>query len=103
MDQSEQPAEVDVALWKAAIAGDVEELERLLQQGANADSQHEQGTIPGWQSGNAALHFAAASNQPDIIRALIEAGANVDIQNKNGRTPVAIQTQNLPNSAVDFC
>jgi len=76
-------------LWQAAVDGKVDELNRLLRQGADKDSQHQHG-MTGWQAGMAAAHFAACSHRPVILRALIAAGANVEIQNKNGRTPARV-------------
>ncbi|OFW47197.1 MAG: hypothetical protein A3J29_07795 [Acidobacteria bacterium RIFCSPLOWO2_12_FULL_67_14b] len=41
-------------------------------------------------SGDTALHAAAASNQPAVIELLVERGAQVNVKNKNGQTPLAL-------------
>jgi cytohesin len=68
------------ALRRAAAAGDVDELKRLLANGADPDAQ-----AP--RNRKTALHLAAAAGHEAVVVALIEAGANVNAQDSDGFTP----------------
>ena len=75
----------ETALHGAALRGDVDEVRRLIAQGADLKATD--------KNGNTALHKAADSwlrneRHADVIAELIERGADVNAQNKDGNTPL---------------
>lgn len=64
------------ALHYAAVDGKLDELRKLIAQGADVDAQEEAGWTP--------LHFAADGGNLDITTTLIEAHASVNIVNCRG-------------------
>lgn len=74
-------AATEDALIKAAVKGDVREIESLLLQGAPVDARN---PLTGWT----ALTAAAYYGYPEIVRLLIDAGAEPNIHDKNGGTPL---------------
>lgn len=54
----------------------------LLERGADVTRVAE--------SGDTALHAAAAANQPAVIELLAQRGAQVNVKNRNGQTPLAL-------------
>lgn len=71
-------APVDTPLHKAAAAGDVAEMRRLIANGADVNAQG--------QGGGAPLHSAA--DEPEAARLLIEHGANVNAKAADDDTPL---------------
>lgn len=67
-------------LQQAAIAGELEVAETLLDSGANIKAQDSQG----WT----ALHWAASSGHPEICELLIASGASIDARGWLGDTPL---------------
>jgi len=65
------------ALMLAAIKGQFEWCERLLQRGAKVNQ-------PGWTP----LHYAASGPNPRIVELLLAQGAEVDARSPNGSTPL---------------
>jgi len=65
-------------LGEAAREGDLAEVNRLLESGADPDEGDEDGVT--------ALHFAAAAGHLEIVRALAEAGADLDLAEYDGDT-----------------
>lgn len=62
----------------AALRGNIEEVQALLQGGANVNAQNEMG--------NTALHEAVLAGNQDIISLLLQFGARIDLQNEFGDT-----------------
>uniref|UniRef100_T1JLA4 Uncharacterized protein n=1 Tax=Strigamia maritima TaxID=126957 RepID=T1JLA4_STRMM len=54
-------------LFRAAKFGDLQEIERLIKQGANVNKRHKLGWTP--------LHVAAVNGQSKVVAALLKAGA----------------------------
>mmetsp|Transcript_21730 Transcript_21730/g.35932 ORF Transcript_21730/g.35932 Transcript_21730/m.35932 type:complete len:937 (-) Transcript_21730:88-2898(-) len=73
------------ALHHAALAGDVETLQWLLDHGARPDMA----TI----GGTTALHFAARSGSAECCDALLKSGASVDSRNILGRSPLWVAAE----------
>ena len=67
-------------MHQAALAGDADILEALLQADANFDDEDKEGAT--------ALHYAVKSS---VAVALIRAGADVDHEDRAGRTPGVVK------------
>jgi ankyrin repeat protein len=67
-------------MHKAAIDGDMPELTRLLNGGADPSASDDDGWTP--------LHAAVQNWQLDVVNALLAAGANVNAQDVHGNTPL---------------
>jgi hypothetical protein len=74
-------------LQAAALHGDRQEVERLLEQGANPDIQDH------W--GETALHKAINGRRPEIAACLLFYGANPKISDRKGRTPLSLEYTTL--------
>lgn len=79
------------ALMLAAIAGDVEACERLIERGARVDK-------PGWSP----LHYAASGPEPRVVRLLLERGAAIDAEAPNGSTALMMATQHGPEATIEL-
>lgn len=66
-------ADGNTALMSAAAAGDIAQVQRLLDKGAAVDAR---GRI-----GNTALIYAAQEGHVEIVKMLVDAGANIAAQN----------------------
>ena len=77
----------DAALIEAAAAGDGDQVEALLEQGASVDATD--------ASGRSALVAAANGNQVDVAAALIEAGADVNLQDATHQSAFLIATSEV--------
>jgi ankyrin repeat protein len=67
-------------LIEAVMRGDLEEVKRLVTNGANVNAANKYGTTP--------LHVAADSGQAAIVEFLVANGANVNAANKCGNIPL---------------
>jgi ankyrin repeat protein/beta-lactamase regulating signal transducer with metallopeptidase domain len=72
-----QPA---LSLHEAAAAGDLEQVNKLLAQGADIHAKDEDGRTP--------LHSAAWYGQKDVVAVLLAQGANVNEADGSGKTPL---------------
>ena len=71
----------ETRLYRAARSGNIKEVKRLLNNGANPDVPDAHGLTP--------LHQAAYWGETEIVDLLIKAGANVNAENKGrGWTPL---------------
>ena len=107
------PADTALALWRAAAAGDVPQMEQLLASGANVNATDDEGVTPlmiAATSGCAdavrtllekapgtaitadttSLVFVAWSGHPDIMLMLLEHGLRVDAVDKAGETALVV-------------
>ncbi len=66
----------------AAVAGDLNHVQRLLDAGASVTSTE---TLWG---GELPLHWAAYGGNPNVVRALLRAGAPIEAQDDSGETAV---------------
>ena len=71
-------AQSDVA--DAAMSGNVEAVQRLIQSGANVNVMQADGAT--------AIHWAAYHGNADMVELLLAAGANPEATNRNGSTPM---------------
>lgn len=71
----------DVALVRAAKAGDRETVERLLRERVDVNARSEDGMT--------ALHWAVYGGDVELTRRLIAAGADVNLTNRYGAPPLA--------------
>lgn len=67
-------------LYIAAIAGDLEIADALINAGANLDLR--------CNYDRTALHAASISEHVEIVKSLIYAGADLDIKDDSGSTPL---------------
>jgi ankyrin repeat protein len=81
----------DEKLCRAAICGDVAEIERLIAAGADPNAL---------MNGYAPLQEAAARGHVAVIAALVKAGARVDGANRHGSTPLMWAAGNGRTAAV---
>src|SRR5258708_27104513 len=89
-------------LMLAAYKGDLREIERLIQNGADVNARND--------VNNTALHFAAGGSpasqiyygSPSAVAYLIERGADVNAQNDTGTTPLmdAVVNDNLETTKI---
>lgn len=70
------------ALMMAALKGDREGVQLLLDRGAKVNQ-------PGWS----ALHYAATGPEPSIVQLLLDRGAEIDANSPNGTTPLMMAAQ----------
>ena len=67
----------------AAVKGDLEEIESLLEQEADIEAENR-------YTGETPIFYAVTNQHIDVVRYLIEAEANVDVQRNNGDTPLHV-------------
>jgi uncharacterized protein len=75
----------------AAIAGDLEACERLIERGAQLDKA-------GWTP----LHYAASGPEPRIVRLLLDRGATIDAEAPNGSTALMLAAQHGPEASIEL-
>jgi hypothetical protein len=82
-------------LFIAAILGEADTIEALLDGGAKID-----GVTP--DKGLTALHGAAITGKEDAAKRLLERGAPKDIRDKEGKTPLDIAAGQKSNPVADL-
>lgn len=80
-------ADLSVALFVAAIQGDVKEMEALLDKGAGANGTCRR---PGNSQEESILGAAVREDRPESVALLIKRGANVNMIGPDGRTALHI-------------
>jgi len=70
------------ALYRAAEAGDIQQVVQLLDDGATVDGCDDCKWTP--------LMRAAQNGHVDIVQSLIESGADVNVMDKGGYTPLMV-------------
>lgn len=73
-------ADINNNLFIAAKSGNLNEITRLLNSGANVNSISDQGLTP--------LHAAAQNGSREVVELLLAKGANVNAKSKYGGTPL---------------
>ena len=76
----------DDDLVEAARAGRLDDVRRLLEDGAGADARG--------AGGATAVTAAAANEHVDVVRALVDAGADVDLQDDDRSNPLLLCGEN---------
>ncbi|KAG7672918.1 hypothetical protein Ndes2526B_g08555 [Nannochloris sp. 'desiccata'] len=87
-----QYSEIVDLLIDGARYNDAEDVQSALDQGADINSQDEQG--------RSAAHMAAANGHVDLLQNLIDRGATVNLANIEGNTPLHWACVNNQNAAV---
>jgi len=67
-------------LHRAALCGQVEVVQRLLNKGADMNAQSHDRNTP--------LHIASIAGKLEVVRLLLDHGADVDILGENNLTPL---------------
>lgn len=75
-------------LWEAVFAGDLAQMRRALELGADPD-----GRFPGLQT-TLLMHMAGSDHLVEKARLLIAFGANVNAVNEVGQTALALAARN---------
>ena len=78
VNQRETPAG-DAPLHTACIRGKIDEVQALVEGGADVNMQGEEGYTP--------LHYAVDGGHGDIVRLLLHNGASTSTRSTFGRTP----------------
>ncbi|WP_341891141.1 ankyrin repeat domain-containing protein [Variovorax sp. YR752] len=91
VDVNAQNAAGESALMLAAIAGDLDACQQLLERGALVR-----------KSGWAPIHYAASGPETRIVRLLLDRGAEIDAEAPNGTTALMLAAQTGPESTVEF-
>ena len=81
-------------LIKAAANADVEELRRLITNGADVDDHDYDHRYP--------LHLAAEEGHMEAVKILVEANATLDVKDRWGTTPLRGAIRNTHNDIADF-
>jgi hypothetical protein len=81
-------------LIEVARRGDLGEVRRLLDKGANVNARD----VDGWTP----LHWAAALGRLDIVKLLVERGADVNAKNGDGKTPLDLAREKKYWDIVNF-
>lgn len=79
-------------LIPAAAAGDLQLVERLIQEGATVDATHDFGSTP--------LIFAARYGHAAVVQRLIQAGAAIGRAGRGGKTALALALEHRHGSVV---
>ena len=77
---------LDEQLLDAVIKNNVQNVEKLIEKGANPNCYED-------KCGIRPLHFAAVYNATDVVFTLVKAGANTHAQTSDGYTPIEIAKQ----------
>ncbi|KAM6345283.1 ankyrin repeat domain-containing protein 40-like [Alca torda] len=86
MSGAAEARELEERLREAAALGDVEEVRRLLGEGADINSRNE---INGWTC----LHWACKRNQAQVVSCLLGAGADKHIPTAKGELAVQLTSK----------
>jgi hypothetical protein len=81
-------------LLEAAFRGDLGEVRRLLDKGADVNAKSGIGWTP--------LHAAAFCGHLDVVKFLVERGADIDAKDINGETPLDLARREKYQDVVDF-
>ncbi|MBL8362371.1 MAG: ankyrin repeat domain-containing protein [Rubrivivax sp.] len=79
----------ETALMMAALKGQVDWMQRLLERGARPDQE-------GWTP----LHYAATGPEPRAVSLLLDRGVRIDAVSPNGSTSLMMATQYGPEESV---
>lgn len=74
------PMKSNEQLFAAIIEGDIEQIQRLIEEGLNVNLADENGCT--------LVHLAAFNNKKEIVEFLFEKGANINAVDKEQRTPL---------------
>lgn len=77
-----RPTTIDKGLIVEIESGNVREVRRLLDAGANANASDDFGVTP--------LHYAAAMGHSELLELLIARGANINARSKEGVSPLYV-------------
>ncbi|WP_264336588.1 ankyrin repeat domain-containing protein [Wolbachia endosymbiont (group B) of Chorthippus brunneus] len=88
-------AQLNEQLLAAVKDSDFNEVQGLVNRGANVNAKDKDGKTP--------LHYASQSIYSlDIVRYLISKGADIDVKNKDGKTPLDLATQENDTGIAEF-
>jgi uncharacterized protein len=79
------------ALMMAALKGQADWSQRLIERGASIDKQ-------GWSP----IHYAATGPDTSVVKLLLDKGAPIDARSPNGSTPLMMAAQYGAEASVDL-
>jgi ankyrin repeat protein len=88
------PSSLEKDLMAAAVAGNAELVNALIQKGANIDVQSKAGTTP--------LLAAVSQGHLEVVKTLLESDAKSDIRDNSGKTAFAIASQKYEDKKLDL-
>jgi len=86
--------DISERLREAACIGDIHQVAKLREQGADINSQNR---INGWT----ALHWACKRNHEKVVLQLLDSGANKAITNNDGHIPAQLTTNENIKRALE--
>ena len=86
--------ELNAQLIEAAEAGNIENVKKLLKQGAEVDAKDKDG----WT----AMMWAAADGYLDVVKYLAEHGADLSLKNGEGKTAEMLARERGYKEIVDY-
>ena len=84
----------DVSLYTAAYIGDLQRVEKFIDDGAGVNTED--------HKGQTALHYAAKAGNKEVVELLIKAGADLNCRDKDGQTPASLAMANDHISVVEL-
>ena len=84
--ESKDTESLNKRLWESVLIGDVEQVTRLIDQGAEVDARDWEEKTP--------LHQASLYGRVHIVKELIARGADVNAQDEHGFTPLSRAARN---------
>jgi len=86
--------DVSISINMAAYAGDLQRVEKFIDEGADVDAKDEEGQT--------ALHYAAKGADIEMVELLIAKGADVNAKDNRSRTPLYVAVWGGHTDVVEF-
>ncbi|HET7832320.1 MAG TPA: ankyrin repeat domain-containing protein [Gallionella sp.] len=94
VDPNQRGAVDDTPLHIASRKGELEDIQVLLDSGADINISGDLGNTP--------LHQAAMCGKVEVVKKLLSCGANSDLKNEFGQTPLKVAELGKHNKVVEL-